>query len=150
MPNVHIPAAMRSLTGGEAEVVVSGKTLGEVIDRLEERYPGLKSRMTEAGKLQCGLAALVNDRSPNTGLQTTVGPEDEIYFAPAIASSPAPVARPSFPHPPRTRHPRTPDAAVQAGESAQGPGRRSGPDISRGPARPSRPARSSLVGAKWP
>ena len=53
--------------------------------QLEERYPGIKSRMTEAGKLQCGLAALVNDRSPNTGLQTTVGPEDEIYFAPAIA-----------------------------------------------------------------
>src|SRR5207249_9199262 len=90
MPTVHIPAAMRSLTGGEAEVVVSGKTLAEVIDRLEERYPGIKSRMTEAGKLRRGLAAFVNDQSPNAGLQTTVGPEDEIYFAPAIAGGSAP------------------------------------------------------------
>jgi molybdopterin converting factor small subunit len=85
MPNVHIPAAMRSLTGGQAEVAVAGKTLAEVIDALEERYPGLKSRMTEGNKLRRGLAAFVNDQSPNAGLQTAVGPEDEIYFAPAIA-----------------------------------------------------------------
>lgn len=85
MPNVHIPAAMRSLTGGETEVVVPGKTLGEVIDALEERYPGMKGRMTEGGKLRRGLAAFVNDQSPNAGLQTAVGPDDEVYFAPAIA-----------------------------------------------------------------
>jgi molybdopterin converting factor small subunit len=85
MPNVHIPAAMRSLTGGQAQVVVPGQTLAEVIDRLEEQYPGIKSRMIEGGKLRRGLAAFVNDQSPNAGLQTAVGPEDEIYFAPAIA-----------------------------------------------------------------
>jgi len=90
MPKVHIPAAMRSLTGGAAEVVVAGKTLAEVIDRLEERYPGIKSRMTEGGKLRRGLAAFVNDQSPNAGLKTAVGPEDEIYFAPAIAGGSAP------------------------------------------------------------
>jgi hypothetical protein len=35
--------------------------------------------MTDGGKLRRGLAAFVNDQSPNAG------PEDEIYFAPAIA-----------------------------------------------------------------
>jgi molybdopterin converting factor small subunit len=90
MPTVHIPAAMRSLTGGEARVVVSGGTLAAVIDQLDERYPGLKGRMTEAGKLRRGLAAFVNDQSPNAGLQTTVGPEDEVYFAPAIAGGSVP------------------------------------------------------------
>ncbi len=78
MPNVHIPAAMRSLTGGEAKVAVTGRTLGEVIDRLDERYPGLKCRMTEGGKLRRGLAAFVNDQSPTAGLQTAVGEEDDI------------------------------------------------------------------------
>jgi len=90
MPTVHIPAAMRSLTGGQAQVVVGGNTLAEVIDQLEEQYPGLKSRMSEGGKLRRGLAAFVNDQSPNAGLQTTVGPDDEIYFAPAIAGGSAP------------------------------------------------------------
>ena len=70
MPTVHIPAAMRSLTGGEASVVVPGKTLGEVVEELEARYPGLKDRMTEGGKLRRGLAAFVNDQSPHAGLQT--------------------------------------------------------------------------------
>jgi sulfur-carrier protein len=85
MPKVHIPAAMRSLTGGETEVVASGKTLAEVIDALDERYPGIKTRMTEGSKLRRGLAVFVNDQSPNAGLETAVRPEDEIYFAPAIA-----------------------------------------------------------------
>jgi sulfur-carrier protein len=85
MPKVHIPAAMRRLTGGEAQVVVPGETLGEVIDRLEEQYPGLKSRIVEEGKMRRGLAAFVNDQSLNAGLQTKVGPDDEVYFAPAMA-----------------------------------------------------------------
>ena len=46
--------------------------------------------MIEAGKLRRGLAAFVNDQSPNAGLQTPVGPEDEIYFAPAIAGGSGP------------------------------------------------------------
>jgi sulfur-carrier protein len=85
MPRVHVPAAMRSLTGGDAQVEVPGKTLGEVIDSLEERFPGMKSRMIEGGRLRGGLAAFVNDQSPNAGLRTAVGPDDQVYFAPAIA-----------------------------------------------------------------
>lgn len=85
MPIVHVPAAMRRLTGGEAKVAVAGSTLGEVIDRLEDAYPGLKCRMTEDGKLRRGLAAFVNDQSLDAGLHTKVKPEDEVYFAPAIA-----------------------------------------------------------------
>ena len=32
-----------------------------------------------------GLAAFINDQSPSAGLNTRVAPEDEVYFAPAIA-----------------------------------------------------------------
>jgi hypothetical protein len=41
--------------------------------------------MIENGKLRRGLAAFINDQSPNAGLQTVVAPDDDIYFAPAIA-----------------------------------------------------------------
>jgi molybdopterin synthase sulfur carrier subunit len=107
MPNVHIPAAMRALTGGETKVAVSGATLGEVIDRLEERYPGLKSRMVDDGKLRRGLAAFVNDQSLNAGLQTKVGPDDEVYFAPAIAGGTGPCATSSADERSPERVPRT-------------------------------------------
>ena len=85
MPNVHIPAAMRALTGGASQVSVEGTTLAEVIDRLEEQHPGLKARLAEGGKLRRGLAAFVNDQSLNAGLQTKVAPEDDVYFAPQVA-----------------------------------------------------------------
>jgi sulfur-carrier protein len=85
MPTVHIPAALRKLTGGEAKVLVPGGTLAEVIDGLEASHPGLKERLVQGGRLRGGFAAFLNDQSPNAGLATKVGPDDEVYFAPAIA-----------------------------------------------------------------
>jgi molybdopterin converting factor small subunit len=80
---------MRELAGGVSRVSVPGGTLAEVINALDERHPGLKDRLTEGGKLRRGLAAFVNDQSPNAGLQTKVAPDDDIYFAPQIAGGSA-------------------------------------------------------------
>lgn len=85
MATVHIPAAMRRLTNNEAKVIVPGGTLAEVIDGMEERFPGLKARLVEGGKVRGGFQVFVNDQMPNTGLRTRLAPEDEVYFAPALA-----------------------------------------------------------------
>ena len=85
MATVHIPAAMRKLTAGATTVVVPGETLREVVDRLDETHPGLKSRLVEGDRLRPGLAAFVGDESAPQGLRTKVPPDAEIYFAPAIA-----------------------------------------------------------------
>jgi molybdopterin synthase sulfur carrier subunit len=85
MPTVHIPAPMRSLTGGEAQVQVSGETLGEVIDALDAAYPGLKARLVDGAKLRGGVAVFIDDQSPLGGLRAKVGPDSLVYFAPAIA-----------------------------------------------------------------
>ena len=85
MATVNIPAAMRKLTEGEPRVSVPGGTLGEVVESLEAAYPGLRERLVENGRVRRGLAAFINDQSPSAGLSTKVAPEDEIYFAPAIA-----------------------------------------------------------------
>lgn len=85
MAVVHIPAAMRSLTGGVAQATVSGATLGEVIDRLEADYPGLKSRLADGERLRSGLAAFVDGVQVSPLLSTRIGQDAEIYFAPAIA-----------------------------------------------------------------
>jgi len=89
MPTVNIPAAMRKLTAGQARVSASGGTLGEVVESLEQLYPGLKERLVESGRIRRGLAAFINDQSPTAGLATRVAPDDEIYFAPAIAGGAA-------------------------------------------------------------
>lgn len=85
MAVVHIPAAMRSLTGGVAQATAPGATLGEVIARLEADYPGLQSRLTEGERLRPGLAAFVDGVQVSPLLSTRVGENAEIYFAPAIA-----------------------------------------------------------------
>ncbi len=85
MAEVHIPAALRSLTGGEANLSAPGETLREVIEGLDARYPGLKSRLVAGDRLSPGLAVFVDGELPTTGLRTKVSPSAEIYFAPAIA-----------------------------------------------------------------
>lgn len=85
MPIVHIPAALRTLTGGEVTVTVPGETLREVLDRLDELHPGIKSRLVQGERPAPGLAVFVDGAVPAAGLRAKLSPDSEIYFAPAIA-----------------------------------------------------------------
>jgi sulfur-carrier protein len=85
MAVVYIPAALRSLTGGEASVTVPAESLRELFDRLDESYPGLKSRLLDGERLTAGMAVFVDGAIPATGLRTKLAPNAEIHFAPAIA-----------------------------------------------------------------
>lgn len=85
MATVHIPAAMRNLTQGEAEIVAEGATLGAVIESLDAAYPGLKSRLAEGERLRMGLAAFVNGVNVPASLATKIPAEADIYFVPAIS-----------------------------------------------------------------
>ncbi len=45
--SVRVPTILRTYTGGESEVPASGATLGEVLDDLESRHPGIRSRILD-------------------------------------------------------------------------------------------------------
>jgi len=85
MATVHIPAPMRALTGGEAEVVASGRTLGELADTLEAAHPGLRDRLVEGARIRPGVAVFVNGVNVPPALATRIPEDAEIYFSPAIA-----------------------------------------------------------------
>jgi molybdopterin converting factor small subunit len=85
MATVHIPAALRGLTGGETQVTVPGETLREVLDRLDEAHPGLKARLSEGERVAAGLAAFVDGTLVTSGLRAKVQADSEIHFMPAIA-----------------------------------------------------------------
>lgn len=85
MATVAIPAPLRKLTGGATTVSVPGDTLGAVIDGLDALHPGIKERLVDDGKVRRGFAVFVDNQMPTTGLRTRVGPDAEVYFAPAIA-----------------------------------------------------------------
>jgi molybdopterin synthase sulfur carrier subunit len=47
MVRVLIPSQLISYTGGETQVEAAGGLVGEVLDDLDRRYPGLKFRVVD-------------------------------------------------------------------------------------------------------
>jgi molybdopterin converting factor small subunit len=62
---VWIPSLLQSLTNGADKVVVSGATVGEIIDNLEARFPGIKDRLVQGGEIRPHIAVAIDgDVSP--------------------------------------------------------------------------------------
>ena len=85
MAVVHIPSAMRELTGGTARIDVVGETVREVIEAMEAEYPGLKERLLTDGKLRAGMQVFVDGVSNRSGLRARVEKETRVHFIPAMA-----------------------------------------------------------------
>jgi molybdopterin synthase sulfur carrier subunit len=84
MPRVFIPPAMRTLTSGQAEVVVDGATVRDVIDRLDAIHPGTKAQLVRGDQLRPGLTVAIDSAVSSSGLRQSVGADSEIHFLPAI------------------------------------------------------------------
>lgn len=84
---IHIPTTLRDLTAGAAQVTAEGGNLGEVIDDLERRWPGLEQRLLKNRTLVRFMNLYVNDQDVrfNGGLDARVTPGDEITILPAVA-----------------------------------------------------------------
>ncbi len=85
---VRIPMPLRKLTGEESVVAGEGSTLGECIDGLEARYPGMKERLCdETGDLRRFVNVYVNGEDVRflDGLSTPLSGGDEVSIVPAVA-----------------------------------------------------------------
>ncbi len=81
MADVYIPAAMRSLTGGERVVAVAGETVGELIDAIDELHSGIKERLVHDDRLRPGLALSIDGETLERGrLGTRVRGDSKVYF----------------------------------------------------------------------
>ena len=85
MPQVFIPALMRDLTEGQDRVTVPGSTVRQVIDSLEESYPGIKERLVEKNKIRGNISVAVDGEVTPLGMLEKVTDESEVYFLPAIS-----------------------------------------------------------------
>ena len=84
---VRIPTPLRSLTGGEEQVKVDGVTVREVIDRLEQTYPGMRERLLDDKGVRRFVNLYVGDEDIRflDGLDTKLESGAEISIVPAIA-----------------------------------------------------------------
>ena len=83
---VWIPSLLRSFTGGLAEVNVPGNSMRELIDGLEQRYPGIQARLlTEEGRVKPNIAVVVDGVNSKQGLRQPLSDNSEVHFVPAMA-----------------------------------------------------------------
>jgi molybdopterin synthase sulfur carrier subunit len=72
------------MTDGVKQVELEGRNVRQVIDRLDELYPGMKSRLVEDGQIRPNLAVAIDGEVARMGLLEKVGEESEVHFVPAI------------------------------------------------------------------
>jgi molybdopterin synthase sulfur carrier subunit len=85
---VRIPSVLRRQTDGAESVALEAKTLGEVLDRLESRYEGLRGKLRgPRGELRRFVNIYVNDNDVRLleGPTTPVVDGDEVTIIPAVA-----------------------------------------------------------------
>ena len=85
---VRIPTPLRTLTGGAEEVKAEGKDVGSVIEDLERKHPGIKTRLCDdSGKVRRFVNVFLGDEDIRflDNLQTPVKDGDSISIVPAIA-----------------------------------------------------------------
>lgn len=85
---VRIPTPLQKLTDGKSEVESSGKTVIQLIDELEKKYPGTKERLCdEKGNIRRFINIFVNEKDIRflKGQKTKLKNGDEISIIPAIA-----------------------------------------------------------------
>ena len=88
MPSVRIPTPLRRLTGEKDEVDINASNVGELIDELENQFPGIKERLCdENGEVRRFINLYVNNEDIRflDGVSTGLNKDDIVSIIPAIA-----------------------------------------------------------------
>lgn len=88
MSVVWIPPVLRASVGGVKQVDVDGGSVRELVDALVARHPGLGGQLLgDGGDLNRFVNVYVNGQDVRylAGLETPVGPADEVRLLPAMA-----------------------------------------------------------------
>lgn len=85
---IHLPAILSKLADGQRSVEADGATLGDAIDHVVQRHPGLAPRLRdESGQPYSFVTFYLNDEDIrfNGGFGAPIADGDEVVIVPAIA-----------------------------------------------------------------
>lgn len=87
MANVKIPTPLRSLTNNETSVEINGDKIINIIQNLDQKFPGVSERIMENNKLKHFVNIYINGEDIRylDSLETKVNSSDEIAIVPAVA-----------------------------------------------------------------
>ncbi|MGG5287609.1 MoaD/ThiS family protein [Pseudomonas shirazensis] len=85
--SVMVPTLLRPLTEGQKKVEAQGETVRQLIDQLEQRYPGIKARLVHDDQVHRFVNIYVNDDDIRfaDGLATAIAAGDRLTVLPAVA-----------------------------------------------------------------
>lgn len=86
MPDVWLSPQMQRFTGGQQQVQVAGRTIRQIVDNLDRRFPGLKMELydEEEDIIMPGIAVVIDGETSQLGLLEHVPEACEIHFIPAL------------------------------------------------------------------
>lgn len=85
---VRVPAILQSAVGGQKVLRIEGRTVGEVLDRLDQQFPGLKQLLLdENGEIRRHINIYLNDEDIRflQRLETPARDGDVVSILPALA-----------------------------------------------------------------
>lgn len=85
MPVVWIPSLLRGLTNGQKSLSIEGSTVQQVIENLENSYPGIKDRLCADDKLRPSIAVVVDGRASHLKLRHQLKESSEVHFVISIS-----------------------------------------------------------------
>ena len=84
---MNIPTILRPLTNNHKRIEISGFNVLEVIEQMEQQYPGVKEKLITGGKAHRFINIYVNDDDIRfgSGLSTSLQDGDSLTILPAVA-----------------------------------------------------------------
>ena len=84
MAVVFIPSLMQRLTDGKQRVDISGGTVRQIVDNLENEYPGFKDRLVENNRIKASISVAIDGEVTPLGMLEKVRETSEVHFLPAL------------------------------------------------------------------
>jgi|TARA_B100000959_G_C14689467_1_gene504073 molybdopterin synthase sulfur carrier subunit len=75
---------MQKLTNGQDILDINGATVREIIENLEQNYPGIKVRLVDKYKMKSNISVAVDGEVSPLGLLEKVSENSEVHFIPAV------------------------------------------------------------------
>jgi molybdopterin synthase sulfur carrier subunit len=85
MATIFIPAQLRTLTAGIEQLEMDVHNVREVINQLEQNFPGIRDRLCQQDQLSPSLQVSIDSVITSRGMIAKIQPNSEVHFIPAIA-----------------------------------------------------------------
>ena len=85
MAEVWMSTRMQRFSGGLERVQVLGATVRQIVNNLDQEYPGMKDVLCINNEIDPAIAVVIDGETSNLGMLDKVNENSEVHFIPAMA-----------------------------------------------------------------